>query len=150
MDRRCCRGREVVVMGKNPKQSERMKLRWQNPLYRARMLKMMRSPQAVENQRRGTKAMWTDERRRAWSEELSNRIATNPEYAAQVRKWSQMGMEASRKMRPMNTPKYLKDMTIEEREYYHFLTRRKKFTKAEALSMLGDQRRAARNQEAAD
>jgi hypothetical protein len=143
-------GRNLRAVVDVSSQSDRMRARWQDPEYRARMLAMMRSPQALENQRRGTQAMWTEERRRAWSEELSNRIRTNPEYAANVREWSRMGSEVSRIRRPMNTPKHLKDMTKEEREYYHYLTRRKKFTKAEALSMLGDQRRAARNQEAAD
>jgi hypothetical protein len=114
------------------------------------MLAIIKAPAAIEQQRKANSATWTPERRKAFGEYISNRVRSDPEYAAKVRAAAHKAMLASLAKRANSAPEYLAKMTKEEREYYHYLTRRKKFTKAEALQMLGDQRRAARNQAAAD
>jgi len=126
--------------------SNRMKALWADPEYRARMLERMKSPEAIEKQRKGASAAWTKERRLAFGDYVSKRVRTDPEYRAKVLESTRKATIASLNRR---APEYLRNMTPKEREDYNLL-KKKKFTKAEALEKLGEYRRAGQSKAAAD
>jgi len=130
--------------------SDRLKKKWQEPEYRERMLRIIKSPESIANLARAVQEAWTPERREWFGNWVSNRVRTDPEYAAKMRESARKANEASVLARKTRQYRYLEEMTKEEREYYDFLVKRKKYRKSEALQMLGNVRRANQSKAAAD